>query len=1164
MASPFVFCPCCGVSYKGTRGIDRVVLGEIGFGGRSSATSLLSASTVQYLRERSGLPKTAQKLLTFTDNRQDASLQSGHFNDYVQIALIRSGLRKAVAEAGDAGLECDQLARRVCAAMAVDFALYTKDIAAQYDARRQIEQTFQQLVLYRLFVDMERGWRIAMPNVEQLGLVQVEYRSLRELCENSEDWRECHPLLRNASADLRETTCRVLLDHLRRELAIDIDVLSTHFEDSIKQRIRMHLSDAWSSEVHLRLRVGSVAFPHAAGEHERPNSVYISPRGAFGAYLRKRSFAGQEISEQETGQLIEQIFKQLCRTNLVEVPQRHGLRGYQIRASSLCWKAGLGEVAYHNPLRVPRLPAGGLRVNEYWRRFYSEGARYLGGLEAREHTAQVKAAVREDREQRFREGRLPVLFCSPTMELGVDISDLNAVGLRNVPPTPANYAQRSGRAGRSGQPALVTAFCAAGSSHDQYFFRRQDRMVAGAVSPPRIEVANEELVRAHVHAVWLACSHMSLGSGMSEIVEIGDPELPLRPAVAQALGDQQFQARALQRARSVLESIALKLQAAGWYSAEWLSETLRHVPIAFDRACDRWRELYRAAERQQKEQNRRALDHGLPPQERTLATRLRAEAEAQMRLLLNTEDGNHQSDFYSYRYFASEGFLPGYNFPRLPLSAFIPGKASGGDDEWLDRPRFLAISEFGPRSMVYHEGARYEIVQAILPPSEGGAGLPTTRGKQCGTCGTLHEITEGAPLDSCTLCGGELSIELGNLLRLSNVRTRKRERINCDEEDRLRQGYDIRTGVSVARGTDARAFQSAELWLDQECLAWVTFLRSARLWRINRGWKRRQGAQLGFPIDPSNGRWLKERRVEEGEAPEGGAVDDDLLDIEADGDGLHAPLVIPYVSDSRNALLFRPAQQLPMALMASLQAALKRAVQVVFQLEDAELAVEPLPTPEVRTQILLYEASEGGAGVLQRLQAEQSAFSEVMRVALDLCHFDPASGHDLGRAPRAREACSTACYDCLMSYFNQPDHKLLDRHAVRDYLMKLARAELRVSPSARSRSEHLAALKARSESDFERNFLDWLEERRLHLPTHAQLTPPSILHCRTRPDFVYADQQTIVYIDGYHHEEPARRARDAEQTACVRRAGWTVLRFPSRQAWVPTIREHQSVFGELP
>ncbi|MGB0096632.1 MAG: helicase-related protein, partial [Solirubrobacteraceae bacterium] len=104
----------------------------------------------------------------------------------------------------------------------------------------------------------------------------------------------------------------------------------------------------------------------------------------------------------------------------------------------------------------------------------------------------------------FRSGALPLLFCSPTMELGVDIASLNVVNLRNVPPTPANYAQRSGRAGRSGQPALVYTFCSSWNSHDQYFFRRPQRMVSGQVAPPQLDLASEDLVRAHVHAIWLS------------------------------------------------------------------------------------------------------------------------------------------------------------------------------------------------------------------------------------------------------------------------------------------------------------------------------------------------------------------------------------------------------------------------------------------------------------------------------------------------------------------------------------------------------------------------------------------------------------------------------------------------------------------------------------
>ena len=95
-----------------------------------------------------------------------------------------------------------------------------------------------------------------------------------------------------------------------------------------------------------------------------------------------------------------------------------------------------------------------------------------------------------EKAERLRELRedsrfLPTLFCSPTMELGVDISSMNAVYLRNVPPTPANYAQRGGRAGRSGQAALIVTYCAAQSPHDQYFFQRPSAMVDGIVVPPR-------------------------------------------------------------------------------------------------------------------------------------------------------------------------------------------------------------------------------------------------------------------------------------------------------------------------------------------------------------------------------------------------------------------------------------------------------------------------------------------------------------------------------------------------------------------------------------------------------------------------------------------------------------------------------------------------------
>src|SRR3972149_2257573 len=113
------------------------------------------------------------------------------------------------------------------------------------------------------------------------------------------------------------------------------------------------------------------------------------------------------------------------------------------------------------------------------------------------------------------------------MELGVEIAELNVVNLRNVPPTPANYAQRSGRAGRSGQPALVYSYCSVGSPHDQYFFKQPELMVAGKVTPPRLDLANEDLIRSHVHGIWLAETGQGLGRSLRDILALSADDLRL-------------------------------------------------------------------------------------------------------------------------------------------------------------------------------------------------------------------------------------------------------------------------------------------------------------------------------------------------------------------------------------------------------------------------------------------------------------------------------------------------------------------------------------------------------------------------------------------------------------------------------------------------------------
>src|SRR5690606_38714993 len=207
----------------------------------------------------------------------------------------------------------------------------------------------------------------------------------------------------------------------------------------------------------------------------------------------------------------------------------------------------------------------------------------------REHTAQVDGEKRAVREKRFRFGLkereelgsdekhlreigetnrfLPVLFCSPTMELGVDISALNAVYLRNVPPTPANYAQRSGRAGRSGQAALVLTYSSSQSPHDQYFFRDPKAMVHGEVRPPLLDLAHRDLVESHLSAVWLACTEFPHDPSIAELLVLAQSGRPLKQEVHEPMAVPQVAEEARRRIQRVLSLLEddLSPELAPWY-----------------------------------------------------------------------------------------------------------------------------------------------------------------------------------------------------------------------------------------------------------------------------------------------------------------------------------------------------------------------------------------------------------------------------------------------------------------------------------------------------------------------------------------------------------------------------------------------------------------------
>ena len=1014
------------------------------------------------------------------------------------------------------------------------------------------------------------------PNLEQAGLLEIDYDGARRARAADDDLgRRRHAALRDADAGARERARAVLLDTCAASWR-SRSTTSTRLAGAAPAAPASTWS-TWAIERRTAAPARAIALPRprtrAATEPRRPlrlrraaaSASTCAGRGTFPACPAR-------LKRRRPTAIIRDLLERAARRR----PGRAGRRaaatrtmpGYQLTASAMrWWAAATGRAPYHDPLRVPSRPEAAAATNPFFVDFYRRRrATSCAGLEAREHTAQVPPEEREDREERVPARRtLPVLYCSPTMELGVDIAE----------PQRRQHAQRPADAGEL-RPAVRPRrpLRPAGARLHLLLGRQRARPVL--LPPPRPDGRRlGRSRRASTSPTRSSSAPTSTPSGSPRPASRLGEHARRRPrprrttptlsrsaptSAAHRSTDRGAPQRALPRAeRGPARDLAVTSATPWWYADAGSTRRCHDAPPRFDDACDRWRGLYRdrarRARRQQRRRRRRQSARPSRPSSRAEPRTPRP--RAQLDLLRGEIDD-----------------VEPVRLLQLPLlrvaRASCPATRSRGCRWRRSSPaarrtaaaaRATSCSAHGssrspssgPARIIYHEGARYEVNRVSLPAPRAtatgvdrdrdaalrGVRLPPSSGDGADRPRHLRALRQpelASDRPTCSACRRSHPAPRPDQHRRGGAPAR-----------RLRAPH-----VAPLRPHGERPSQRPAdvMAADGTTLVELTYGDAATIRRINVGCDAAQGSRTSSAScsTPSSGRWAADeqagRRAEPGRRRHPSAPTD-----------VARKRVIPYVEDHRNACSScLPTADRSSRAMASSCTRSSAAIEAVFQLEDTELAAEPLPEPD-RPHAGTFCCSTRRPRAARRAAPARHRAGRARprrRAAPRAAALRPGTGEDLAtrrraRAMRARPA-TTACSPTATSATTAistgtPPTTLLDSRCATQRRRSAA-------PAARTATAERDRLPLADSTRSSATSSTSLDEHGYRLPDQAQVSVVDGLH--VRPDFVYdrARHDVAVFVDGPVHDHAAHvGARRDGRRAAGSNDGWLVLRFRHDDDW---------------
>lgn len=1029
-----MFCPACSTRSRGT--VYRLLTGK------DAPVSVLATSLYSELPESEDfemqdLPGQGRKLLMFADSRQDAAFFAPYMERTYDNLLQRRLIYKALV--GDEISASGQLRLKSVAKILLKQAEQAGIFTPRQDYYER--QTLMETWLMREMMSVSY-----QQSLEGQGLLQFQLVAPAH-------WQPPPALLASPwnlnEAEVRQLVC-LLLDTVRGQGALT-------FPDGVDPRIEFfapknrpyYISDLSLTDPALKRKHVVLGWLPRRHSNSRLDLLY--------RLLRR---INPDMTEEEARQQASEALRGIWGQHLASpgspwrdhfITHRLGPAGsaYQLDHAMFNWQPSIEttelwrcsrcqSIAYHSlhgvcttygcdgelqPVHFADIPG----QNNHYRYLYNN--LYPAALSVQEHTAQWKAEEAREIQDAFIKGIINMLSCSTTFELGVDVGTLQAVLMRNVPPTTANYLQRAGRAGRRVDSAAFVLTYAQRRSHDLAYYRQPEKIVSGVVPTPIIAIRNPKIIQRHMHSVliaaflrWCVNNHdrfserSELKVGAFFAPEDGQPSGPELMKQYLATPPEDVRQALL---RIVPAEMAAEMQIDNW---EWLSQLT---------SASTQSGLFDLATAQVMEDI--DLYNDLASQAMRLGTEQGSYRAASYFRVLRTVKSRPLINFFGQR-----GVLPKYGFPVdvVPLRTdHIPDDVASKVE--LDRDLRIAISEFAPGSQLVAAKRLFTGGGLYKQPQKD---WETIQFAICRECGRFNKQKGEAPLNLCGTCSSALPVNVagwgGTMVKPEfGFVAAYTTKLPTPRESRPPRSYSSRVYfddyyIPAHLADSAELEHAAEPTLVHELSGPVVqmrvrYSRYGQLALVNHGpgargyvvctacghaeaapavtpGSRRRRPRETTHKNPRTGRdctgFTKVYRL-------GHDFVTDVLEMQIDGPIVHQ-IQAPEEKSLWHSVLY----------------ALLEGASGVLGIRRTDLNGTLYPySPTLAPALVLYDDVPGGAGHVRRIK---EALPEVFAAAQDrLAHCECGP--------------ETACHECLWNYYNQPFHDQLSRGLALEFINRV-------------------------------------------------------------------------------------------------------------------------------